>query len=166
MLFRSRVATFETGDLLLQHLEQSDPCDLLIVDIQMPGLDGFAIVHEVRRRPHLAGLPILALTGLSARDAAARIMEAGADAYLRKPVDIAELIRVVDDLVGADVDADTPPDEAPQAESGPDADADADTHADAPADAQVVEEHLRPAAILDALERTAARGGEIGRAHV
>jgi DNA-binding response OmpR family regulator len=104
------VLTFENGEVALTYLTETGNCDLLILDIEMPGLDGFAVASAVRQLSHLASMPILALTGMTGPDDAVRILQAGADAYRSKPVDIVELRRLVDSLVaGAASDGTAPP---------------------------------------------------------
>ena len=93
------VLTFDSGEVALSYLAETSDCDLLILDIEMPGIDGFAVASAVRRMPHLAVMPILALTGMTGPDDAVHILEAGADAYRSKPVDIDELRTLVANLL-------------------------------------------------------------------
>ena len=93
------VMPFSSGGALLAHLSAERSYDLLVLDVQMPGLSGFAVAREVRRQPHLDKMAILALTGLSDARDAVLILEAGADAYLSKPVDISELTALVAELL-------------------------------------------------------------------
>jgi len=67
--------------------------DVIISDIQMPGLDGFEFVRRVRQTPHLAGIPAIALSGFDFQaDDKARD---GFSAFVIKPVDSAELIQLI-----------------------------------------------------------------------
>lgn len=95
----SQVLTFDDPAIALSYLSDVGGADLLIIDIEMPAIDGFALARAVREIPALSEMPILALTGATERDIAVRILEAGADAYLRKPVDIADLRSVTRRLV-------------------------------------------------------------------
>ncbi len=74
--------------------------DLMVLDIQMPGVDGMSVAREVRRDPRLKDLPILAVTALARPADAARAIEAGCDAYLSKPAAVADVRRAVADLIG------------------------------------------------------------------
>ncbi|MEI7926235.1 MAG: response regulator, partial [Chloroflexota bacterium] len=94
------VLTFDDPETALSYLADGARCDLLVLDVEMPGVDGFGVARAVRRTPAQQGLPILALTGASEPDVAVRILEAGADAYLSKPVNIAELREVARRLIG------------------------------------------------------------------
>jgi signal transduction histidine kinase len=71
-------------------LEQLQP-DLILLDIMMPGLDGFEVCRRIRSTPPLAEVPIIILTALDDRDSLLRAIEAGADDFLTKPADRREL---------------------------------------------------------------------------
>ena len=71
------------------------PVDLLVLDLQMPVLDGFAVLAEVRGNSGLAHLPAIALTAFAMREDRDRILAAGFDAYLTKPLRFKELEQVL-----------------------------------------------------------------------
>ena len=80
--------------------------DLLILDVMMPGLDGYELARRVRARR--CGVPILMLTARSALEDRVRGLDAGADYYLTKPFDSRELLACVNALLrrqGGQVDA-------------------------------------------------------------
>ena len=82
------------GDDLLETIERSDP-ELVLMDIQLPGKDGFALLDEIRRSPH-AKLRVLALTAHAMSGDRERALQAGFDGYITKPIDIRafpELVR-------------------------------------------------------------------------
>jgi DNA-binding response OmpR family regulator len=70
--------------------------DILVLDVQMPGLDGYAVCERMRE---FSRVPIIMLSGLSAPAAIVRGLDAGADHYLTKPVRIDELVSRVDALL-------------------------------------------------------------------
>lgn len=75
--------------------------DLLIVDINMPGMDGFSFVRDLRRRKEdIAALPILMITTEAGETDIAAARAAGVNYYLVKPVSEADLIRHVAALAG------------------------------------------------------------------
>ena len=67
--------------------------DLILMDIMMPELDGFEATRELRSHPELAATPIIAVTAMEGAQKLA--MQAGADDYIRKPIDIRGLIAKV-----------------------------------------------------------------------
>lgn len=74
------------GEGLLETIARSDP-ELVLMDIQLPGKDGFALLGEIRASPH-AGLRVLALTAHAMSGDRERALEAGFDGYITKPIDI------------------------------------------------------------------------------
>ena len=62
--------------------------DFVLLDIGLPGTDGFQVAEALRREPGFAGLTIIAVTGRGAQDDRERSQQAGIDYYLLKPVDV------------------------------------------------------------------------------
>ncbi len=65
--------------------------DLIILDLHMPGLDGFGALAELRRDRSLAGVPIMALTASAMQGDRERAMTAGFDSYVSKPIPLPKL---------------------------------------------------------------------------
>jgi signal transduction histidine kinase len=80
----------EDGFHALQILHQLQP-DLILLDVMMPGMDGFEVCRRIRAAPQLAEAPIIMLTALDDRASLLQGIEAGADDFLIKPVDRYEL---------------------------------------------------------------------------
>jgi two-component system, cell cycle response regulator DivK len=74
------------GEELLETIDRTDP-ELVLMDIQLPGKDGFALLGEIRTSPHTA-LRVLALTAHAMSGDRERAMQAGFDGYITKPIDI------------------------------------------------------------------------------
>ena len=81
------VTALQSGDGLLEALDQIRP-DLVLMDIQLPGKDGFALLAEIRTSPH-AALRVVALTAHAMTGDRDRAQAAGFDDYITKPIDIA-----------------------------------------------------------------------------
>jgi diguanylate cyclase (GGDEF)-like protein len=80
----------ENGKEALEKAAELIP-DLMLLDVMMPGMDGFEVCQRLRANPRLAELPIVMVTALDDRDSRLRGIEAGADDFMSKPFDRAEL---------------------------------------------------------------------------
>jgi two-component system, cell cycle response regulator DivK len=76
-------------------LARSHGPDLVLMDIQLPGIDGVEALARLRADDRTARVPVLALTAQAMEGDHERFLAAGFDAYVSKPVDIAELIATV-----------------------------------------------------------------------
>ncbi|HEV2084587.1 MAG TPA: response regulator [Gemmatimonadales bacterium] len=74
------------GEGLLETIERTTP-DLVLMDIQLPGQDGFALLREIRQSP-FSKLRVVALTAHAMTGDRERALEAGFDGYITKPIDI------------------------------------------------------------------------------
>jgi signal transduction histidine kinase len=86
-----RLEMASSGQDALEKAESLKP-DLILLDVMMPGMDGFEVCRRMRARPKLAEVPIIILSALDERFFLLRGLEAGADDFLIKPVDRQELI--------------------------------------------------------------------------
>jgi two-component system cell cycle response regulator DivK len=68
-------------------LVRQAPPDLVICDLQMPVLDGYAVLAQLREDPALRDVPVIALTAYSRRSDRTSVLVAGFDGYLSKPID-------------------------------------------------------------------------------
>jgi putative two-component system response regulator len=79
----------------------NNPPDVILLDVMIPGLDGFEICRRLKRDPQTRLTPIVLVTALNAREHRIQGVEAGADDFLTKPVDTHELLARVRSLVRA-----------------------------------------------------------------
>jgi CheY-like chemotaxis protein len=78
------------------HLLESEPdIALVLMDVMMPELDGYATTAEIRRRAEFADLPIIAVTAKAMKGDREKALEAGASEYVTKPVDISYLLGLI-----------------------------------------------------------------------
>jgi CheY-like chemotaxis protein len=82
----------------LSKLEQTLP-DLLILDLGMPQLDGFGVIRKIRADPRLEKVPVLAATAYAMRGDREKILEAGFDGYISKPIDPVALQKELERLL-------------------------------------------------------------------
>ncbi len=73
--------------------------DLIIMDIQLPKIDGLEVTRRLRETKVSSHIPIIALTAYAMKGDEERIVEAGCDAYLSKPIDTRELPRVIAEML-------------------------------------------------------------------
>src|ERR1700674_2325549 len=93
--------TFFAGDALSSVLEarKHEP-DLVILDLGLPAGDGFVVMERFKRFPALAVIPVIVVSARDVRVNRERALKAGAKAFLQKPVDDAELLRVIRQALG------------------------------------------------------------------
>lgn len=80
-----------SGEAALELLSRFLP-DLIIVDAVMPGIDGFETTVRIKRDPRLANIPVIFMTGLTESEHVVEAFEVGGVDYVRKPVDLNELL--------------------------------------------------------------------------
>jgi len=88
---RYHVQTVPDG-LAALHTARTDPPDLIIADVMMPGMDGLELLAALRADPRTARVPVLLLSARAGGEAAAEGLAAGADDYLVKPFTAGELL--------------------------------------------------------------------------
>ena len=74
----------ETGIALVQ----TDQPDLILMDINLPDIDGYEVTRRLRAIPELAEVPILALTANALKGDREKSLDAGCNSYIRKPIDV------------------------------------------------------------------------------
>lgn len=70
--------------------------DLVLMDVQLPGIDGLEALERIRADERTASIPVVALTAQAMAGDRERFLEAGFDGYLSKPVDVLEFIATVE----------------------------------------------------------------------
>lgn len=85
----------ETG-LTLAHADQPD---LILMDIQLPGMDGLAATALLKQDPATAAIPVIALTAMAMKEDQEKCKAAGCDAYIAKPLRYRELFAAIDALL-------------------------------------------------------------------
>jgi len=88
------VAEAENAKAALEYVQTQTP-DLILMDINMPDMDGYTLTAQMKTMPDLFDIPIIALTANVMRGDRERTLAAGCDGYIQKPVDIDHLPRQI-----------------------------------------------------------------------
>ncbi len=80
-------------------MARAAPPELILMDIQLPGMDGLAATALLKRDPATAAVPVIALTALAMKEDQARSVRAGCDGYIAKPLRYRQLFELIDSLL-------------------------------------------------------------------
>ena len=86
-----QVSLAQDGPKALKMLAEDEAPELVLMDVMMPGMDGYETLRAIRAQPHFASLPIIALTAKAMRGDREKCLEMGASDYLSKPIDTDKL---------------------------------------------------------------------------
>jgi CheY-like chemotaxis protein len=90
--YRTLEAT--SGEAALEIVQKQAP-DLILLDIQLPGMDGYTTLQRLRAMPAAAETPVVALTAQAMEGDRESFLAAGFDGYISKPIDVPEFVRAV-----------------------------------------------------------------------
>jgi two-component system, cell cycle response regulator DivK len=79
---------------------EANPPDLILMDIQLPGIDGYEVTRRIKANPSLRHIPVIAVTSYALSGDDVKALEAGCDAYVTKPFDPAELLDKIRGYLG------------------------------------------------------------------
>jgi CheY-like chemotaxis protein len=79
-----------TGEEAMNYLKSQEP-DLILMDIQLPKTDGLELIRKIKSEAGTRDIPIVAVTAYAMKGDKERILEAGCDAYVSKPIDTRKL---------------------------------------------------------------------------
>lgn len=79
-------------------LETDEPVDAVLMDMMMPEMDGYEAIPIIKEIPHRANTPLIAVTAQAMMGDREKCLEAGADAYISKPIDVDRLLALLSPL--------------------------------------------------------------------
>ena len=85
-----QVIEADSGNTGLQKAETMAP-DLVLMDINLPEIDGYELTHRLRQMPRLAGVPVVAMAANVMKGDREKTLAAGCDGYIQKPIDVDQL---------------------------------------------------------------------------
>lgn len=91
----AKIKAARNGREALETLEKDGGVDLVLMDIMMPEMDGYEAMRRIRKEERFRNLPIIAVTAKAMRDDYEKCLEAGANDYLPKPVDLEKLVSLM-----------------------------------------------------------------------
>ncbi len=94
------VQTASSGKGALALMEQHPP-DLVLLDVMMPDMNGFAVCRAIREKPDWKKLPVIMVTGLHGKADSDEARQSGASDFLSKPVDYDELVKRIRKFIGS-----------------------------------------------------------------
>jgi len=90
-----QVLTAENGRDAVALVENQEDIAMVLMDIMMPGMDGYETIRAIRAQPELRSLPIIALTAKAMKGDREKCIEAGASDYIAKPVHTDQLLSLL-----------------------------------------------------------------------
>jgi CheY-like chemotaxis protein len=84
-----------SGQRALEWLDKAQQVDLVLMDIMLPGIDGYETIKRIRAQARFKSLPVLALTAKAMKGDREKCIAAGANDYLSKPIDTARLFSML-----------------------------------------------------------------------
>ncbi len=92
------VVEASNADLAFNKLE-SEPIDLILMDINMPDMDGYTLTAKIKKMDKYKNIPIVAVTANVMRGDREKSLEAGCDGYIQKPIDIDTLAQQIERFI-------------------------------------------------------------------
>lgn len=84
-------------DMALTHIP-----DLILLDIQLPDMDGIKVLKVIRDREEIADIPVIAVTSYAMTGDSKKLLSAGCDGYIEKPIDIDAIVKQINKLLPTD----------------------------------------------------------------
>ncbi len=93
-----QVVDAENAEKAIEALKSTRP-DLILMDINMPGVDGYSLTSQIKSLPDLANVPIIAVTANVMKGDRERTLQAGCDGYIEKPIDVYRFVDQIENFL-------------------------------------------------------------------
>jgi CheY-like chemotaxis protein len=93
--FGMRVTYADNGAEGIRALESADHVDVILMDVMMPGMDGYETIRRIRQLPARGDVPIIALTAKAMKGDREKSIASGASDYITKPIDIDQVLSLI-----------------------------------------------------------------------
>lgn len=93
-----QVVDAENAEKAIEALKSTRP-DLILMDINMPGVDGYSLTSQIKSLPDLANVPIIAVTANVMKGDRERTLQAGCDGYIEKPIDVDRFVDQIENFL-------------------------------------------------------------------
>jgi CheY-like chemotaxis protein len=90
----------EDGFAALEMLRSGPRPEMILLDVMMPGLNGWQVYEKIREEPEWADIPVVMLTALAQRADVERAVQLGVDGYLTKPFEPTDLLHTIEETLG------------------------------------------------------------------
>ena len=94
------VRTASDRQTIVAELQRQPPPHLILLDVGLPGISGFDVLHKLRQHPKLGSMPVIMLTGHSSPENVLQGMKEGADGYVSKPFQFDALTAAIETVLG------------------------------------------------------------------
>ncbi|MCB0212573.1 MAG: response regulator [Anaerolineae bacterium] len=95
------VVVVRNGVEVIEQAQQTGP-DIILMDIQMPGMDGLSAMRHLRTLNNFSDVPIIAITALAMPGDREKCLDAGANDYLSKPASLRKIVQLIEKYLGND----------------------------------------------------------------
>ncbi len=99
LLSKYKVKVALNGEKALKILELNPNIDLILLDVMMPGIDGFEVAKRIKANPLIQNIPVVFITGKSDAESFVQGFEIGAEDYIRKPFEADIVINLVNKIL-------------------------------------------------------------------
>jgi two-component system, chemotaxis family, chemotaxis protein CheY len=93
------VVSKENGSEGLKWIQSGNNPDVIISDLHMPEMDGYEFLKQLSSGQETGNIPVIMLSGMESSEEKTKCLQLGANAYLTKPLNMAQLIKIIEDLL-------------------------------------------------------------------